>query len=113
MEYVPLIQSAKPLRRHTIGAYELVLWGEIVSVGAVQYTYIVAVHREGVEEPVLYVAAEVNAMRRVFGGGSHFLAVFDDEGHHNYGASDRWGDADTFFTHAEELIRARLELSDA
>jgi hypothetical protein len=64
--------------------------------------------RRGVEGPVYFVASEVNEMAAVFGGGSHYLGVFDGSGHSSLGSSDAWGDPSKFFPEAIRLAAERF-----
>jgi hypothetical protein len=54
---------------------------------------------------VLFVASEVNATAATLGGGSHFLGVFDSQGHANRGASDDWADPKKFFPEALRIAQ--------
>ncbi len=112
--YMPRISSATPLRRYRLGTYRAVLLGDIESVGAVAYLYILyilAVVADGAPEPLLYVASEVNALADA-DGGSHFLGVFDERGHGNGGASNEWADPDLFAQKALSIALERLDLSE-
>ena len=42
-------------------------------------------------------------MAEQFGGGSHFLGVFNGDGHANLGADDRWGIEEEFTVKALEI----------
>jgi len=109
--YMPRISSATPLRRYRLGTCRAVLLGDIESVGAVAYLYIMAVVADGAPEPLLYVASEVNALADA-AGGSHFLGVFDERGHGNGGASNEWADLDLFAQKALSIALERLDLSE-
>jgi hypothetical protein len=89
--------------KHTV-----LMWDAIESAGSVEYTYLVGVFDNAKQEPVYFVAAEVNQMAAVLGGGSHCLGVFDGSGHANLGFSDDWGDPRKFFPKALELAAARF-----
>lgn len=89
--------------RHTA-----VLFGDIESIGSIEYAWLVTVFDHVAREPVYFVASEVNAMASVFGTGSHFLGVFEGEKHHNLGASNDWADPEKFFARALELVHEKF-----
>jgi len=106
---MPLIEDANrvatiPLRE----SHLMVLLDDITSSGSVQYEFVLAVLEAESGEPVYFVASEVNAMSGTFGGGSHFLGVFDGDGHANLGSSNDWADPSKFFPKARELAAARF-----
>lgn len=108
----PLIRGAKAVERYRLGSYLAVLFAEIESVGAMEYLFILALLEEGAPEPRLFITSEVNAMAGVFGGGSHFLGLFDQTGHANMGASDEWAERERFTTKALALAAERLGVAD-
>jgi hypothetical protein len=59
--------------------------------------------------PWLYVTAEINQFARRFGGGSHFLCVFDGDMHRNLSGSDDWADEQKFTKRALEIIKPIFE----
>lgn len=85
-----------------------ILYGDVVPAGAIDYGNLYVVFQRGVRDAVLVVASEVNTTASLFGGGSHFLCVYDDEGHANLGASDAYGDVVTFTTKALDIVTERL-----
>jgi hypothetical protein len=48
-------------------------------------------------------------MAKRFGGGSHFLGVFDGNGHINQGGSDDWADEEKFTARALQIIREKSD----
>ena len=109
MDYMPLTKSmnlvgAAPLDERRSAK----LFDKIVSAGSVQYAFLLAVLDNVKEEPVYFVASEVNEMAAAFGGGSHYLGVFDGSGHANLGASDDWGDPRKFFPKALRMAAERF-----
>ena len=42
------------------------------------------------------------------GPGSHFLGMFDENGHSNFGNREDWGDAARFEAEALEILAERL-----
>ena len=89
--------------KHTV-----LLFDNIESTGAVKYTFLLAVFDTATKQPVFFVASEINSTDASFGGGSHFLGVFDQEGHKNLGASDDWGDPREFFPKAMQIAGERF-----
>ena len=108
----PSIESAEVLRRHRLGPYGASLFGDIESSGSVQYLYVLALIELDQEEVSLYITSEVNDLAQEFGGGSHFLCVFNNEGHHNLGDSDDWADLERFATKALSLAGELLDVTD-
>jgi hypothetical protein len=108
MNYAPVIKSAKPKQRFPIGKHMAVLLSDIEQAGAVQYRYIMAVFDGDTHNPCFFVASEVNSMAKTLGGGSHFLGLFDGDGHANCGTSDDWGDEAKFTAEALRIIRAKF-----
>ncbi len=108
--YMPSIKEAKPLERIRLGAYDLVFLGEIESVGAIQYKYILVVYNVGDKKPIYFVSSEANALAGELGGGSHFLCAFEGEGHVNFGCSDEWADYDTFADRALRMVKEKFKL---
>jgi hypothetical protein len=49
-------------------------------------------------------------MAKRFGGGSHFLCVFDENGHINQGGSDDWADEGKFTTRALQIIKEKSDI---
>ena len=121
--YAPIIRSAQVVRRYRAGAHQAVLFEEVDAEGPVGYEYIVAVFEPGVRDPGLFVTSERNDpeaaadLMREMGlepeepdptQGSHFLCVFDERGHHNFGHSDDWGDLAKFEEAALRVLADRL-----
>jgi hypothetical protein len=52
-------------------------------------------------------------MAEQLGGGSHFLGVFDEEGHKNLGSSDDWTELDKFTARALSITAEWLKVSEA
>jgi hypothetical protein len=89
--------------KHTV-----LMFDDIKSAGSVQYSYLLGVFDNAKQEPVYFVASEVNEMASVLGGGSHCLGVFDGSGHANLGFSDDWGDPRKFFPEAMRIASERF-----
>jgi hypothetical protein len=106
---MPMTKSMNRIGGAPLGEKHTVLmWDTIESVGSVEYTYLVGVFDNAKQQPVYFVAAEVNQMAAVLGGGSHALGVFDGSGHANLGFSDDWGDPQKFFPKALQLAAKRF-----
>lgn len=110
MSYAPAIHSAKAINEFEIGKHTAVLFDEIVPLGPVEYRFILAVFDEQ-KEPCYYVGSEVNKMAEQFGGGSHFLGLFTEEGHVNCGDSDDWADEAKFTAEALRIVREKFDQS--
>ncbi len=102
--YAPMVESMEKVGSVPIGDHHVaVLFDNIVSAGSVQYAFILAVYAAETQKAVYFVASEVNAMASVFGGGSHFLGVFDGGRHLNMGASDEWANLEKFYARALQI----------
>lgn len=108
---MPLIEEANRIATLPLGeSHVMVLLDEITSSGPVQYEFVLAVFEAESRNPVYFVASEVNTMAGVLGGGSHFLGIFDGDGHGNLGSSDEWADPSKFFPKARELAAKRFNV---
>jgi hypothetical protein len=121
--YAPIVRSARTIRRYRAGRYEAALFTDIEAEGSIGYEYLVAVFEPGIRDPFLLVSSERNnpaadaEFLRELGlepqdidtsNGSHFLCVFDEEGHHNLGPSDEWADLEAFEKAALRVLAQRL-----
>jgi hypothetical protein len=111
MKYVPAIKSAKPRKKFELGAYSAVLLGDIESLGSVKYKFIMVLYDQ-TQKPCYFIASEVNDMAQSIGGGSHFLGVFDGNGHANCGSSNDWADESNFTAKTHELIRVKFQIPE-
>jgi hypothetical protein len=107
MDYTPDIKSAQPKQKFQVGKHMAVLLGDIESDSRIRYLHILVVFDQN-QQPGFFVTAEVNVMARRFGGGSHFLGVFDGRGHLNMGASDDWADEAKFTAEALRIANEKL-----
>jgi hypothetical protein len=107
MQYMPAIRSAKNRQQIQIGSYAAILLTDIIGTSRIKYEFIMAVVDVS-GKAVYFVTAEFNNMAKRFGGGSHFLGLFDGEGHVNCGDSDDWGNQDKFATEALRRIRQKF-----
>jgi hypothetical protein len=109
MNYQPRVKSMNRVAgAPLVAGYTVLLWDTIVSAGSVQYAFLLGVFDDATKEPVYFVASEVNTTAGTFGGGSHYLGVFDGADHANCGSSDDWGDPKKFFPKALEMAHARF-----
>ncbi|MDY3557453.1 hypothetical protein R5W24_006644, partial [Gemmata sp. JC717] len=109
VEYQPLVQSMNRIGGAPLGdGHTVIMWDNIKSVGSTQYAYLLGVFDNAKQEPVYFVASEINQMAAAFGGGSHCLGVFNGSGHANMGFSDDWGDPNKFFSEAIRIVSERF-----
>lgn len=99
----PLFKSADVRERLESENY-LAVWLENIAPPegdfVIEYEFIIMLFPKDEPDPVLFLTSEKNAGYQPgrqkgapgAGGGSHFLCMFDAEGHHNFGASDAWAD---------------------
>lgn len=99
----PLFKSAD-VRERLESAHYIAVWLENITPPenelVTEYEFIIMLFPKDEPDPVLFLTSEKNAgaesdrHKRAPGadGGSHFLCMFDAEGHHNFGASDAWAD---------------------
>jgi len=111
VKYMPMVESMNRIGGAPLGdKHTVLMWDNIKATGSVQYTYLVGVFDNAEQNPVYFVAAEVNQMAAVLGGGSHALGVFDESGHATLGFSDDWGDPRKFFPEALRLVAERFSV---
>jgi hypothetical protein len=108
--YIPSIKEAKPLERIRLGGYEIVFLGNVESVGAIRYKYIVVVFKAGENKPIYFVSSEENVLAKELGGGTHFLCAFEDDRHVNFGCSDEWADYEKFANRALQLVKDKFHI---
>lgn len=107
MKFLPDIKFANLKKMFQSGKYVIVLLGNFIAADSVKYRYIMAVLDEA-RLPCFIVSSEVNSLARIRGGGSHFLCIFDGEGHLNFGGSDDWGDEAKFVAEAMRIVREKF-----
>ena len=111
MQDKPKIDTAIPQRRYQLGAYTVVVLGEIQSSDGKDYRYVAAVVREGDPEPGLYLAAERPAGQRP-ADVAYDMRVIMHDGTQVIGNSNRWVGVEEFSTDALGLIASILDLQD-
>lgn len=122
---LPNIQKATKLREHVLGpAHVAVLLTDIVSGDDMEYAHLLAVYRDGTKRPIAVVSAERAEQSAEFlaelgpepgevapADGSHFLCLFHDDQHLNFGADDRWAEVAEFELEALAVL-SRLGISE-
>ena len=106
MQSAPAIESAHQRQKFRVGRFTVIFFDQIVSAGPAKYEYMVIAVDDS-HHTRLYVTAEVNPLAKRFGGGSHFLGVFDGASHINHGSADDWADGEVFRARAVQLIREK------
>jgi hypothetical protein len=110
MQDKPKIDTAIPQRRYTLGAYTVVILGEVQSSDGKDYRYVAAVVREGDPEPGLYLTAERSTGQRP--ADPYDMRVTMHDGSQVIGTSNRWAGVEEFSTDALGLIASILDLQD-
>ena len=116
--YLPLIESARRVRIHSLGLHHVaVLLTNIKSPSRVEYTHMLVVFDLKQDIPAALVTSEKQADLGLRGKraskaarGTHFLCAIVGSMHSNYGASDDWADLNKFERAALDLVE-RLELT--
>lgn len=123
--YAPIVQSARTVKRYQCGPYEAAFLDQVIAAeGSVEYEFIIVVFEKGATDPFLFVTSEKNdpmAAAKLFQelglepdmmpidrGASHFLCIFDKNGHHNLGDSNDWGESEKFEMAALKILTERL-----
>jgi hypothetical protein len=111
LPYRPLITAAQPKAHFSLGEHNAVLFGNIKSVGGIEYLYVLEVTAKNAPEPCLIVTSEVNAMARSSRSGSHFLGVFEHIGRRILCPSDDWANLESFTERPLQIARNYLKLA--
>ena len=109
--YTPQISTKHAVARWSLGdgRYTAGLFDGLVSPGMVKYLYVLAVFDDATEEPVLFVASELDTeLGTDTVVGPPFLGVFSGETHENHGQSEDWNDLDLFAMKALKVAAGRL-----
>lgn len=110
MSAFPVIQTAIPHRRYSLGDY-LVTWlTDIDSGDGHDYRHIMAFLREGDAKPSLYVCA-VRLPPGERQGGGYALRVITRAMSEVMDTADRWGDGESFAAEALQLGQQALGLA--
>jgi hypothetical protein len=100
--YLPSIESARVLKQFQCGSSDIELLDNIVASGLIEYNYIMVVRCQQTSEVSFMISSERGIT------GEHFLCIFDEEGHHNFGDDDKWADIKIFEQAALEIVARRL-----
>ncbi|WP_303902363.1 hypothetical protein [Thiohalomonas denitrificans] len=106
----PVIKTAIPKRRYQFGEFLVTVLGEVESGDGVDYRYIMAVVQEANPKPNLFLSIEPNGGE--IGEGRWALRVSMPDGSEVIGASDQWGDLDTFTREGLTMVQKMLALED-
>lgn len=115
MQNKPKIDTAIPQRRYQLGAYTVIILGDIQTTDAKEYRYVAAVVREGDPEPGLYLSAERSIGQRTEDApiqGAYDLRVTMREGSQVVGRADRATGVEQFSSDALGMIASILDLQD-
>ena len=122
--YAPIIHSAKTTKKYQFGKYEAAFLEQIIAEGPIGYEFMIVVFEQGATDPFLFVTSERNdpganaELAKELGleseelpqqeGESHFLCLFDEGGHRNFGDSNDWGNRAKFESEALRILEHRL-----
>lgn len=104
----PKITTAIPQRRYQFGEYGVTVLGEIESPDPPNYTFILAMVKEGDAEPSVYVICD----HRRRGDYAYRMRLVMDGFNEAMGESDDWGNLDAFCEFALQIAAKALELGD-
>lgn len=127
--YAPAVKTARSVKRYEWDQYEGAFLDQIFAEGQIEYEYIIVVFQKGARDPFLFISSERNArfaeqqpilveeldddiLNDLLAdnvGESHFLCIFDQQGHHNLGDANQWGDLQAFETAALQILETRLQ----
>ncbi len=104
----PSITTAIPQRRYQYGEYGVTVLGEIESPDPPNYTFIMAMVKEGDAEPSVYVICD----RRRRGDCAYRMRLVMDGFNEAMGESDDWGNLDVFCEFALQVASKALDLGE-
>lgn len=104
----PNITTAIPQRRYQFGEYGVTVLGEIESADPPNYTFILAMVKEGESEPAVYVICD----RRRRGEYAYRMRLVMEGFNEPMGESDDWGDVDAFCEFALQVAAKALNLGN-
>ena len=107
----PHIKTAIPKRRYALGEFQAVLLGEIESGDSYRYVYILALVRDGEQEPELFVTSE-KLPRSQQDQGSHRIRLVNANESRVLEDSDHYRELDAFADRALEVARESLNVTD-
>jgi len=104
----PAILESRLAKSYKAGQYSVDLLTDVICAGLVQCSHLLVAYDKDLNL-VFGVAAEYNDLSLIHkGSGSHFLCLWNGEGHRNLGCSDEWGDMSEFERKACELMGDQL-----
>ena len=104
----PKITTAIPRRRYQFGDYGVTVLGEIESSDPPNYTFILAMVKEGDSEPSTYVICD----RRRRGDFAYRVRLVMEGFNEVMGESDDWGDLDAFCEFGLQVAAKALDLGN-
>ena len=104
----PKITTAIPQRRYQYGEYGATVLAEIESPDPPNYTFILAMVKEGDSEPSVYVICD----RRRRGDTAYGMRLIMDSFNEVMGESDDWGNIDAFCEFALQIAAKALSLNN-
>ena len=111
--YAPAILFATEHRYYEFGQYVGVLYTDIIAAGKIRYRYMFAIRSKESQSIFLHITSELNTTyglfgRGVAGEGTHFLCMFRDSLHHNFGDSNDWADIEKFEARAMAIAAEQV-----
>ena len=107
----PSIKTAIPKKRYKLGEFLIVILGDIESGDNTKYRYILAVVREGDEDPGLYLTVEKQVGSQAL-SREYAISLIMEDGAEDLGSSTRWGNIDEFASEGLRIVQTVLNLDD-
>lgn len=102
----PKIDTAIPIRRYQYGEFQAVLLGEIEASSSQNYLYILAVLREGADQPEVYITCEPQPT------GLFRVSVLSANSEQSISETSDWGKEEAFVDFALDGVQQMFGLSD-
>ena len=124
---VPLINSGTKKYLFICEGFSALLFEGLDNLGKIEFPFALAVIQEGVEVPVMIIAAEYNPIDSILLGHmkddvsdgllqsdvkKYYLSVYDNDGHHTYGSVERLNEIQVFKSKAVEVMKERCGITD-
>ncbi len=110
--YLPTISQGRVSARYQLGQYLLVFYTDCVSIGAIDYLYVMVVLSSNQKQPIYAIASEISVFMTDQSPNERFLGSFPGNGHMNHGMSADWTDLDKFTARALAMAAGHLQTSD-
>lgn len=107
----PQIKTAIPKQRYKLGAFSIIVLGDIQSEDARQYRYVLAAVHEGDPEPGLYLTAEPTPPEQAEHGALCMRLVMVD-GEDVLLVNDELSNIDVFAAKGLTVVKTLLQLTD-